>query len=510
MKRIFLVFLGLVACCSSFAGLTVHVSYLNLDGGPKMLNGRVVLFLSRRRQDPRKEIQWFNPEPIFSRMVTGLTPETKVELNAANTVGFPMTLDSLKPGKWYIQAVMDFNLGGRSIGDSPGNMYSGAAEIIIDPEKENQSIDLECSQVISETKFHETPNFRAFTLKSKLLSQFYGRDFTMKAGVYLPVEYEVGPKDQKFPVLYMIPGFGGTYKHVTDLEYMKDVLKPGGIPFIVVLLDPNCPGGHSVFADSENNGPWGAALTTEFIPSLEQQFRCIGTNKQRYLTGHSSGGWSSLWLQVAYPEFFNGVWSTSPDPVDFRNFQYINLYSDANMFTDAKGERRPLARVGEKPLIWYKDFSDMERPLRGEQLYSFEAAFSKKGANGEPVQLWNRDTGEINHAVAETWKKYDINRILVENWSTLGPKLKGKLHVYMGETDTFYLEGAVKLLKADMAKLDPSVYVGLWPGDHGSVMSKDLLHHIALGIAERFKAAGGVPAKGMDLPKMPAKGGGKG
>ena len=158
---------------------------------------------------------------------------------------------------------------------------------------------------------------------------------------------------------------------------------------IHVVLDPSCRTGHHVFADSENNGPCGHALIEELIPALEAKFRGLATPASRFVTGHSSGGWSSLWLQVSYPDFFGGVWSTAPDPVDFRDFQRIDLYAPkTSMFADAKGERRPIARQAGKPSLYYKPFSDMEVVMgRGGQLYSFEAVFSPKGTDGQPCKL---------------------------------------------------------------------------------------------------------------------------
>src|SRR5206468_6466151 len=128
-----------------------------------------------------------------------------------------------------------------------------------------------------------------------------------------------------------------------------------------VFLDGSFPTGHHDFADSVNNGPWGKALTTELIPYLEQHFHLVAKPYARFLTGHSSGGWSSLWLQVAYPDFFGGTWSTSPDPVDFRDFQRVDLYApDQNLFTDAEGQPRPLSRGDRGRVLLYKKFSDME------------------------------------------------------------------------------------------------------------------------------------------------------
>jgi pimeloyl-ACP methyl ester carboxylesterase len=199
------------------------------------------------------------------------------------------------------------------------------------------------------------------------------------------------------------------------------------------------------------------------------------------LNGHSSGGWSSLWLQVTYPDFFGGTWSTSPDPVDFRDFQQINIYAPGeNMFRDRKGDRRPIARIGLEPALYYDNFSLMDDVIGwGGQLGSFEAVFSPLGKGGRPRKLWDRTSGAIDLDVAKAWEAYDIRLVLERNWPTLGPKLKGKIHVIMGGRDTFYLEGAVKLLKECLAKLESDAVVEIVPDkDHGTVMSAELAQRL--------------------------------
>src|SRR6202011_2350090 len=211
--------------------------------------------------------------------------------------------------------------------------------------------------------------------------------------------------------------------------------------------------------------PCGRALIEELIPRIEKQFRGLGTPGSRFLSGHSSGGWSSLWLQVTYPESFGGVWSTSPDPVDFRDFQRINLYKPGvNMFFDDLKEPRPIARSVGKPTIFYKPFSDMDRITgHGGQLDSFDAVFSPRGPDGKPKPLGDRDTGAVDPEVAKHSQRYDIRLTLENNWKVLGPKLAGKLHVYTGSEDTFYLDGAVALLKESLTKLGSDAVVEIVP-----------------------------------------------
>src|SRR5262249_14495360 len=181
---------------------------------------------------------------------------------------------------------------------------------------------------------------------------------------------------------------------------------------------------------------------------------------------------------------------TAPDPVDFRDFQRINLYRPGeNMFTDRDGQKRPIARQGNKPILWYKAFSDMEEVTgHGGQLAAFAALFSDRGDDGKRRRLWDRTTGAIDPAVAKSWEKYDIRLVLERNWPALAPKLAGKVHVYMGDLDTFYLEGATALLKESLAKLKSDAVVELFPGkNHGSLMNTEMRNRIAREMAATLR-----------------------
>ena len=474
--------IALISASFLLAGPTFSVTYSEATFSAAF-NGRVVVYLSKTGGEPRFGPNWLRPQPCYSAVLRCDGPGKAMVLNDANSIGFPGRLSALEPGEYTVQAVVDRNLGGRQIGNSPGNLYSVAQKVTI---QADSNIEVVCDKVVPAREFKDSKNVKEARIESKLLSAHYKRQTHMTAAVVLP-DLWFTDTSRKFPVIYSIPGFGGTHYGLSGRESTRGTLRDGE-PFIFVALNPDCPTGHSVFADSANNGPWGKALTTELIPFIERTYRAIGQPEARFTTGHSSGGWSSLWLQVAYPDFFGGCWSTAPDPVDFRDFQRINIYRKGeNMFTDPEGNRRPIARRGDTPSIWYKDFSDMERPIRGEQLGSFDGVFSPKGANGEPVPLWDRVTGAIDPKVAVHWKKYDIGLILRENAKALAPKLKGKIHVYMGDKDTFYLEGATMLLRDDIAKLPYDAKVEIHPGDHGSVMTSTLTQRIDKEMAAQFR-----------------------
>jgi hypothetical protein len=170
--------------------------------------------------------------------------------------------------------------------------------------------------------------------------------------------------------------------------------------------------------------------------------------------------------------------------VDFRDFQRINLYAGENFYRDEKGERRPLARQGDRVMLWYDDFVRQETVMGpGGQIHSFEAVFSPRGADGRPLPVFDRATGKADPEVAKAWEKYDIRLVIERNWETLGPKLKGKLHIYAGEVDTFYLEGAARLLGESLKKLGSDAEVQIVPGMPHTIHQP--------GVQEMFRTIGG-------------------
>jgi S-formylglutathione hydrolase FrmB len=423
--------------------------------------GRVFITFRTSSASPPVGMNWFRPEPGLVADVKNWKPGEPLVLGKTATA-YPAPLANLKPGKYHVCAVMDRDLGGTDFLSSAGNIYSKAVELELDP-KTTGTVELKLDQVAQARTFKETDTVKLVELQSKLLTRFHNKPMKMRAGVVLPPSFEKEP-ERKYPIVYEITGFGGNHFAAFGAAGRKawDV---AGTEMIWVVLDANCRLGHHTFADSANNGPVGTALVEELIPDLEKVYRGSGV---RFVTGHSSGGWSSLWLQVARPDTFAGCWSTAPDPVDFRDFQLIDIYANgANVFTDSDGQMRPLARMNGKPVLFFRPFSDMEEYMgRGGQLGSFEAVFSPRGPNGKPLQLWDRKTGAVNAKVAREWEKYDIRLVLERNWPVLGPKLAGKLHVYTGTEDTFYLDGPARRLKDAVAELKSDAVVELVPKKH--------------------------------------------
>jgi enterochelin esterase-like enzyme len=453
--------------------------------------GRVYVMLSRNAtKQLQSSINWFNPEPVFARDVKDWKPGEILALDA-DALGFPYSLSKLPKGTYSIQAVMDFNRGDIHFSTAEGNGYSSAVRRELTPSGSGV-VKLTIDQTYKARAFKETERVKLVDVESKLLTAFYGRPTRMRAGVVLPKSFASTP-GRRYPVVYDVPGFGGDHFAAFGAE-RRNATDVAGVEMLYVVLDPNCQTGHHVFADSANNGPRGQALVEELIPHVEKEFRGLNKPSARFVTGHSSGGWSSLWLQVTYPDTFGGCWSTAPDPVDFRDFQRLDLQKPgANLLVDADGKQRPLARMGGRQVLFFKPFSDMEMVMgHGGQLGSFEAVFSPRGADGQPKQLWDRTTGAIDREVAKSWERYDVRLVLERNWKTLGPRLAGKVHVFMGLEDTFYLEGAAVLLKDALKQLGSDAVVELIPGKHhGSLVDKNLRERMAREMADRFRQGQG-------------------
>jgi len=449
--------------------------------------GRVFLFTSREGE-PRFGPNWFSPEPFFAMDVENLSLGTDVVFGpdtSGKILGHPSSFADWKPEGGKIQAVMRFNPWEREIGRGAGNGYSEVRDL----DESQLAEPLVVNQLVPAKTFLESRWSRLVSHPSVLLSAFHQRPVMLRAAVLLPASYDHSPQ-RRYPVIYTIPGFTGTHHNAQNMQEPVAEQNPQGVEFIRVILDPTSPLGHHVFADSANNGPWGQALIGELIPETDRRFRTLPQSTARFLTGHSSGGWSSLWLQITYPEAFGGTWSTAPDPVDFRDFQVINVYQPGeNAYTSSDGKRRPLARKSKTEVaLWFQEFDHMEETLGpGGQLHSFEAVFNPRGSDGKPLRLWNRQTGAIDPAVAKAWEQYDIRHILEQNWPTLGQRLAGKLHVFMGDADTFYLEGATILLKESLNKLGSDAVIEIVPDKtHSNLLTPELRERIRREMSETY------------------------
>ena len=363
--------------------------------------------------------------------------------------------------------MFDFNRDLKSP-NAPGNLYSEPIKLMLDPMK-TREVKLTLTKAVPpESLPAETESVKYVKLQSSLLSKFYGRPIFLRAGVILPRDYAKEP-DRHYPLRVMIGGYGSRYTGVAGMmrpgsAFAKAWAEDDAPRMIVLHLDGAGPYGDPYQVNSANHGPFGDAITQELIPYVEQKYRGIGKPFARVLDGGSTGGWVSFALQVFYPDFFNGCWSYSPDPVDFRAYELVNIYKDKNAYVNAAGFERPSARQrnGETSMTMRNEVGSENLvgmgnsyTLGGGQWGAWNATYSPKGSDGLPVPLWDAKTGAIHPEVAEQWKKYDLRLYLEQNWQTLAPKLRGKIHIWVGEADEYFLNNAVHLLDDFLSKAEP-------------------------------------------------------
>lgn len=421
---------------------------------------------------------------VAAREVTHLAMGQSVFVDT-DAIAFPAGFSQLAGGDYYVQAVLDvnhdYNYGGRGPGDlisEPMRVTFGSNAKINALSLTQQlpgslqpswSLPADMPKETREKATRALENAQPLDFQSPSLSAFWGRPTHLRGWVLLPPAY-AGQATQRFPTVYYTHGFGGSLKRLLgDLTMIDERMRDGRMPpMIWVLLDESSPTGTHEFADSVNNGPWGHALTAELIPVLESKYRMDAKPSGRFLNGHSSGGWAALWLQVRYPKLFGGSWPTSPDPSDFHDFTGADLYAaNANVYRLPDGSAMPLVRDKGKVLATFEQFAKLERVMgeTGGQLASFDWVFSPRGPDGKPMPMFDRDTGTVDPVVAAYWREhYDISHRLQTQWPVLKADLDGKLHITVGDADTFYLDGSSRRLQTVLASLGAKPAVTFLPG----------------------------------------------
>jgi enterochelin esterase-like enzyme len=433
-------------------------------------SGRLLVF-AQRVEPGAKASESIDPSPYDPR-ATAIAAREVEDLSAGGTVAvdgengvFPMALSALPPGTYRIQALLDrnhdYNYGGRG----PGDLVSPVIEVSLP----GPIPAIELTRMIPERAgtIPDTADIKAIDFVSPALSAFWGRPIHLRGWVTLPPGYDKGGK---FPTVYSTHGFGGNLgSEHGSAAAMSAMMKAGSAPpMIWVYLDESGPTGTHEFADTVNNGPWGKALTGELIPALERQYHMDARAKGRFLTGHSSGGWATLWLQVRYPKLFGGTWPSSPDPSDFHDFTNVDLYApNANMYAGADGKPYPLVRDKGQAIVTLQDYARMEAAQGpyGGQYASFDWVFSPRGPDGRPVPMFDRATGKVDPAVVQYWHDhFDIAAIIARDWARLRHDLDGKIHLTVGTADTFYLDGPAHRLKAVLDGLGAHAQFRFVPG----------------------------------------------
>jgi hypothetical protein len=390
--------------------------------------------------------------PLLGADADRLTADAVVTLDAKCPTFPHVSLDDLPAGEYTVQAIFAFN---RDINlpTAPGNRYCEPVRVKLDP-KAGSVVKLTLDKAFAERAPADTKTHRYHAVPSRLLSDFHGRPMVYRVGVVLPPNFEADG-DKKYALHVHIGGFGSRY---TGAARMRPDPR-----FVQVMLDGAGPFGDPYQVNSANSGPYGDALVREVIPFIEKQYRCIGSPKARFTSGGSTGGWVSLALQVFYPDFFNGCWSQCPDPVDFRAYELVDIYRDESAYVNRHGFERPSKRTRFGDTIFtLRHECQIENvlgrggrwELSGRDWACWNATYGPRGSDGLPVPLWDGRTGKINRDALKHWEQYDLRLVLERNWKELGPKLAGgKVHVWVGSADDYFLNNAVELLKASTDKL---------------------------------------------------------
>jgi hypothetical protein len=469
-------------------GPRIEISF-SKEARAESVTGMVYVAISRDNERPPIEQAAPTGVPLFSKFVEGLAPGTATAI-AAGDRGYPLTrLTDLAAGVYWMQPFVNVytrfpRADGRTVWlhndqwegqnwkKSPGNILGDSVKVTFDPAS-TTAIRLVASKVIPPIQPPaDTEMVRRIKIRSSLLTKWWGQPMFLGATVLLPKDYNKHP-DVQYPVNYAHGHFslgapGGFGRSGAEFDRMW--LAEDTPRFIYATLQHPSPYyDDSYGVNSANNGPYGDAIIQELIPAIEARFRAIKEPWARMLSGGSTGGWIAAAHQVFYPDFYGGSFASCPDGVDFSYHQIVDVYKDANAYFLDKGwmkverpnERQPDGNIQSmmKDENWY-ELVVGDKSRSGGQWDIWEATYSPVGSDGYPKRIWNKVTGEIDHSVAEQWKRYDLRHILQTNWETLGPKVAHKLHVYVGDMDSYYLNDAVEKLSEFLVKADNPKFTG--------------------------------------------------
>jgi Putative esterase len=464
------------------------------------LDGRLLLMLSTDPSaEPRMQINVSpNTQLIFGMDVDGMQPGQEAIVDD-HAFGYPVrSLAELKPGHYYVQALLHryetFHLAaghtvklpmdrgeGQHWNLAPGNLYSKPREITLDASSSALVKILMDQQIPPIPEPKDTKYVRHIRIKSELLSRFWGRPMYLGAHVLVPEGFEehteahyplavfhghfpsdlsgfrTDPPDPNLKPDYSDRFHLGGYNRIQEEEayaFYQQWISPKFPRFLVIEIQHPTPYYDDSYAvNSANIGPYGDAIETELIPYIEKRFRGLGQGWARFLYGGSTGGWEALAVQMFYPDHYNGTFAACPDPVDFRAYTVVDIYKDKNAYF-LEGPHKRVARPGMRDYLGHisvtlQDLNNYELALgskgrSGEQWDIWQAVFSPMGKDGYPSEIWDKLTGEIHPDIAGYWREhYDLSYIVKRDWSTLGPKLKGKIHIYVGSADNYFLNDAV-------------------------------------------------------------------
>ncbi|MFN0100239.1 MAG: hypothetical protein ACKVS7_16360 [Gemmatimonadaceae bacterium] len=496
------------------------------------LHGRLLFYVSADTTGtPRTQVgDGAGTAQVFGVDVTDWRPGASRSVDAT-AFGYPLpSMRELKPGRYRVQALLNrYERFARSDGHTvllppdrgegqqmnakPGNLYSPPMTVTIGATSRIALVLSEEIGPVPDPKRKETKYVKHVQIRSALLSKFWGADTYLAAWVLLPEGFESHP-EARYPLVInhghfpsgvdgfretppdpnLAPDFSSRFnlagynriQQELGYDFYKSWTGPGFPRVLLVQIQHPTPYYDDSYAvNSANNGPYGDAIMHELVPEIERRFRGLGAGWARFTYGGSTGGWEAMAVQMFYPDMFNGAWIACPDPIDFRHYTVVDIYKDKNAYYQ-EGPFKRVPRPGQRNYLGHvsttleqsnhRELALGTKSRSGDQFDVWESVYSPVGADGYPKPIWDKRTGVIDTSVAAYWREhFDLSYILRRDWKTLGPKLRGKLRIYVGDMDNYYLNNAVyeveRFLKQAEPPADAVVDYGdrdehCWNGDH--------------------------------------------
>lgn len=564
---VFCVLVLLLSCSSEDKTTTISFTVSFSDqASTETLDGRLLLMLSTNTEkEPRFQINsGLEGQLIFGMDVEGIKAGEAVKFDAS-AFGFPYaSLADVPPGDYQVQALLHtyetFNLStghtvklpmdngeGQQWNRSPGNLYSEPVAITIGENgAKNFAVSMD-NKIPPIPQPEDTQWVKHIKIKSEKLSEFWGRDMFLGAHVLLPKGFEEHP-EAKYPLMvfhgHFPSDFGGFRTTPPDPKMKPEYSERFGVDgynilqqqeahdfykrwnepdfprFLIIQIQHPTPYYDDSYAvNSASQGPYGDAITYELIPHIEEEFRGMGKGWSRFLYGGSTGGWEALAVQVNYPNEYNGCFAACPDPIDFRAYCLTDIYEDDNAYFYDSAHKKlevPARRdyLGQITST-IKEENHLELVLgtksrSGQQWDIWEATYSPQNEEGYPKRIWDKKTGAINHEVANYWKEnFDLRHILERDWDKLGDELKGKIHIYCGDMDNYYLNNAVYLMEDFLENTSDPYYDGevlfgdraehCWNGDPDQPNHISRLRYNSMYVPKIMKRIAESAPQGADL-----------
>ena len=555
----------LFSCSNTTTSVSIQLPYPT-EHYDEVLDGRLILLISKQTEtEPRFQLRDDSKTcQGFGMDVNGWQPGESLQFDA-EAFGYPIrSFPELPSGEFFVQVLFHkyeiFNRAdghvvklpmdrgeGQQWNRAPGNLYSSPQKITIN-NGQIPSLNIKLDQKIPPIKEPEDTKYvKHIKIKSKLLSDFWGRDMFLGAHVLLPEGWETHP-DVKYPLAIMhghFPSdFGGfrttppdpdlepDYSERFDVEGYNLIVQQEAYDFYTTWTGPDFPRviaikiqhptpyyDDSYAVNSAAQGPYGDAITYELIPYIEEQFRGIGEGWSRFVYGGSTGGWEALAVQVKYPKEYGMCFAACPDPIDFRAYCLVNIYEDENAYYQEGAFRKTLV-AGHRDYLGNVDATLRDMNYRelvlgtkgrsGQQWDIWEATYSPLDDEGYPKRIWDRITGEIDKEVAAFWKEnYDLSYILKRDWAKHGEDWQNKIHLYCGDMDNYYLNNAVYLAEEVLSETTAPYYNGevdygdraehCWNGDHENGNHISRLRYHRMFIKKYVERVHSVAPKNADL-----------